>query len=177
MARILIVGGGCRGLELSRRLSGQGHAVRVVTRARGRRAQIEAAGAECFVGDPDRLATLRGALEHVTVACWLLATVSGPPEAVAALHGSRLEQFLGSAIDSTVRAVVYEAGGSALPAELLRGGERIVTGKAARNSIPVAVLRADPGDVQAWLSEAEQALGALLEVRYAGPIYPKADRL
>ena len=51
---------------------------------------------------PERLATLRGALEHVTIACWLLADVDDQ-ELARALHGPRLESFLGDAIDSTLR--------------------------------------------------------------------------
>jgi hypothetical protein len=163
VARILIVGGGCRGLRMARALGGEGHAVRIVTRDERRRAQIEAAGAECFLGTPDRLLTLRPALEHVAVACWLLATAVGEPRAVAALHGSRLERFLASAVDTTVRGVVYEAGGTALPAEVLGGGERIVARLTARNAIPAAVLHADPRDFETWTAEVLEAVAALLE--------------
>lgn len=162
MARVLIVGGGRRGVRLAQRLCAEGHAVRIVTRQQGRRAEIESAGAECLIGDPDRLATLRGALEHVTVACWLLASARGGEERLRALHGSRLEQFLASAIDSTVRGFVYEAGGGELPAPLLADGERAVRALGERNAIPVAVLRADPRDGQRWLADAQGAIGRLL---------------
>jgi len=127
-----------------------------------RREEIERAGAEYFPGTPDRLATLRGALEHVTIACWLLADASGDRELVRALHGPRLESFLGGAIDTTLRGFVYEAGGGAVAAELLAGGERIVSETAARNLIPVAVLRSDPLDGDAWLEQARAAIGSLL---------------
>lgn len=166
MARILIVGGGCRAASLAERLVDDGHAVRMVVRYASRRAEIERVGAECFVGRPDRLATLRGALEHVTVACWMLATVSGDPDEVQALHGSRLDQFLGSLIDTTVRGVLYEAGGSALPHEVLEEGERIVLEKARRNAIPVEILRADPEQVEQWVEQAHGAVSALLQPRY-----------
>ncbi len=112
MARVLIVGGGCRGRRLAARLVGEGpsgHAVRIVTRTESGRAAIEAGGAECLIGTPDRLATLRGALDGVTIACWLLATARGETEQVRALHGSRLESFLAQAIDTTMRGFVYEA--------------------------------------------------------------------
>lgn len=167
MARILIVGGGCRGLSLATELHAEGHAVRVVTRSESHRPAIEAAGAECFLGSPDRLVTLRSALEHVTIACWMLATATGDPEAVRALHGSRLEQFLGSAIDTTVRGIVYEAGGSAMPGELLASGERIVVEKARRNAIPVEIVRADPLDAEGWVADAREAVGSLLGARYS----------
>jgi uncharacterized protein YbjT (DUF2867 family) len=62
-----MVGGGCPGLELARDLAAEGHAVRVVTRRPEARAAIEAAGAECFIGDPDVVGTLRYALDNVTI--------------------------------------------------------------------------------------------------------------
>lgn len=166
MARILIVGGGCRAVSLAERLVNDRHAVRVVAPYASRRAEIERAGAECFVGRADRLGTLRGALEHVTVACWMLATVRGAPEYVEALHSSRLEQFMSSLIDTTVRGVLYEAGGSALPREVLAKGERLVLEKGQRNAIPVEILRADPERVEEWVEQARAAVGALLQPRY-----------
>ena len=78
--RVLIVGGGCRGLDLARALVADGHAVRVVTRTEARRAAIEAAGGECWIGDPDRVGTLRYALENVTLLLWLLGRRAGRPE-------------------------------------------------------------------------------------------------
>ncbi len=170
MARVLIVAGGCRGRRLAEALAGEGHAVRITTRSERGRAAIEAVGAECWVGTPDRLATLRGALENVTILCWMLATATGSEEELSALHGSRLEFFMTQAIDTTVRGVVYEAGGastgagapaasaSALPA----GGEEIVRALAERNSIPTAFLTADPHDGDAWLAEALAAVASLL---------------
>ncbi len=47
VARILIVGGGCRGRCWLSDLIGQGHAVRITTRGESGRAAIEATGAEC----------------------------------------------------------------------------------------------------------------------------------
>jgi hypothetical protein len=166
VARILIVGSGCRGRRLAVELVGEGNAVRMTTRTEAGRAAIEASGAECWIGTPDRLATLRGALDGVTIACWLLATATGSQEGIRDLHGSRLEFFLSQAIDTTVRGFVYEAGsGGAVPAEVLAGGERIVQRIAERNEIPVGFLRADPGDADAWLADAHAEIGALLEGR------------
>ena len=73
-----MVGGGCRGLRLARTLVAEGHAVRAVTRSQARRAEIEAAGCECWIGDPDRIGSLRYALDNVTVLLWLLGTATGP---------------------------------------------------------------------------------------------------
>src|SRR5436305_3474571 len=112
MARVLIVGGGCRGRVLGAGLGEAGHAVRITTRTEAGRAGIEAAGAECWVGTPDRVASLRYALDGVTILCWLLGTARGAAEEVAGLHGSRLEFMLSQIIDTTVRGVVYEAAGS-----------------------------------------------------------------
>jgi hypothetical protein len=163
VARILIVAGGCRGRRLAGDLEGQ--AVRVTTRTESGRAAIEAAGAECWIGTPERLGTLRAALENVTVVCWLLGTATGSADELGALHGSRLEFFLGQAIDTTVRGFVYEAAGvpgGAVSADVLAEGERIVRRVAARNEIPVGFLRVDPGDTDAWLACAHAEIEALL---------------
>jgi hypothetical protein len=162
VARLLIVGGGCRGLQLARDAHQQGHAARVVTRAEGRRGSIEAAGAECWIGDPDRLGTLRGALEGVTIACWLLGSATGPEEQLRALHGARLRAFVGHVVDTTVRGFLYEAAGSSVPADALVEGERIVCETARENSIPLVLLRADPGDVPLWLTQARAAVASML---------------
>jgi putative NADH-flavin reductase len=161
VARLLIVGGGCRGLRLAEEAGRSGHAVRIVTRAEDRRAQIEATGAECWIGDPNRLGTLRGVLDGVTIACWLLGGAIGPEEQLRALHSERLRAFLESAIDSTVRGLLYEGAGSSMPAGALAEGERIAREIAQRNSIPLAILDADPADISLWL---EQTRGALAEM-------------
>lgn len=161
MARVLIVEGADRALRLAEALLADGHAVRVTTSDPVSAEAIEAVGGECLLGTPERLATLRGALEHVTVACWLLADVEDP-ELARALHGPRLESFLGDAIDSTLRGFVYEAGGTAVPSLVLAEGERIVSETARLNLIPVALLTVDPLDPDAWLAQALAAIGGLL---------------
>jgi hypothetical protein len=161
----LIVAGGCRGRRLAEDLVGGGHAARVTTRTEAGRAKIEATGAECWIGTPERLETLRAALESVTIVCWLLGAVAGPEDEVRALHRSRLEFFLGQVIDTTVRGFVYEAAGVAVAAEILNEGERIVRTAGERNAIPVAFIRADLEDSRAWRTDARAAVDALL----AGP--------
>jgi uncharacterized protein YbjT (DUF2867 family) len=185
VARLLIVGGGARGRLLAAELVTEGHAVRIVTRSESRRAAIEAAGAECLIADPDRLGTMRPALEAVTVACWLLATARGPRPQVEALHGSRLELFVHQLIDTTVRGFVYEApslvsaspvatseraaasgvgvDGLVAPAVVIEGC-RAASTLAQRNAIPLSVLTADPGDRDAWLSQAHAAVASLLGI-------------
>jgi hypothetical protein len=139
-----------------------GHAVRITTRSQDARAAIEASGAECWIGTPDRLATLRGSLDSVTVLCWLLGCASGTEHEMQALHGSRLEFFLTQAIDTTVRGFVYEARGSGPSAELVHDGAARVRALTERNAIPTAFLDADPGDAEAWLGEASAAVASLL---------------
>jgi uncharacterized protein YbjT (DUF2867 family) len=159
VARVLIVGCGCRGRSLARELIAGGHAVRGTTRAPERLAEIEAAGAEAVVADPDRLGTLMGRLHGVSVVCWLLGSVE--PGSAADLHGPRLRTMLERLVDTPVRGVVYEAAGSVDPA-LLAGGAEAVRRAAATWSIPAEVVEADPGDHDAWLAAASAAVGRLL---------------
>ncbi|HTD10062.1 MAG TPA: hypothetical protein VK680_14345 [Solirubrobacteraceae bacterium] len=160
MARILIVAGGCRGRQLATALVDEGYAVRVTTRSDEGRAAIEAAGAECWVGTPNRLATLRGALDNVTILCWLLGSAVGLPDELHALHTSRLEFFFTQAIDTTVRGIVYEAHGAS--SELLGQGEAIARALAKRNQIPMAFLDSDPDDHSRWLADASRCVRSLL---------------
>ena len=182
MARILIVGGGCPGRSLAQRLADGGHAVRITTRDESTRAAIEAVGAECWIGTPDRLATLRGALDHVTVACWLLAGAHGAAEQLDALYSSRLELFLTQAIDTTVRGFVYDAtapgedrapgadraagrdrGRDAVTSQQLSGGALIVERLTALNAIPAVVLHAGgDADTESWVGSAARAIDELL---------------
>jgi hypothetical protein len=161
VARVLIVGCGCRGRALARQLVADGHAVRGTTRDRGRSREIAAAGAEPWVGDPLRLASLTGALDGVTLVCWLLGSASATPRDLAALHGPRLRFFLERMVDTTVRGFVYEAAG-ALADELLEQGGGIAAEAQRTWEIPVAEIRASPADPTAWLLDAAAAVRALL---------------
>ena len=163
--RTLLVGGGCRGLDLTRLLVADGHAVRLVTRDEGRRAEIEAAGAECWIGTPDVIGTLRYGLENVTLLLWLLGTAAGDAEKVSALHGSRLRMMLEKTTDTTVRGVIFEAAGTVAP-ETLAAGVAEMEHARSTNKIPFALIDADPrGDRAAWLEQAHAAIDGLL----AGP--------
>jgi 3-hydroxyisobutyrate dehydrogenase-like beta-hydroxyacid dehydrogenase len=159
-----MVGGGCRGLDLARSLASEGHAVRVVTRRPEACAAIEAAGAECFVADPDVVGTLRYALEGVTVLLWLLATATGPAEKVTALHGSRLRMMLSRTTDTTVRGVVYEAAGT-VGAEVLAAGVEEMRHARRTNEIPYALLETGRADGAAWVAAARAAIDAVLTAR------------
>ena len=165
MARILIVGGGCPGRRLAARLVDEGHAVRVTTRREDGRSAIEASGAECWIGTPDRLATMRGALDHVTVACWMLAGAHCEPEELRALHTSRLEFFLTQAIDTTVRGFLYDAtpprgaGSKAVQPALLADGAKIVRRLTELNAIPASVLDASVGAAVVAVAGAGEGAG------------------
>jgi len=159
--RALVVGGGCRGLDLARALTAEGHAVRIVTRRPEARAAIEAAGAECFAGDPDVVGTLRYALEGVTILLWLLGTASGPADKVAALHGSRLRMMLSRTTDTTVRGVVYEAAGT-VGADVLAAGVEEMRHARRTNEIPYALLEVGREDRAAWVAAARAAIDVLL---------------
>lgn len=135
MARVLIVGCGCRGRSLARELVAAGHAVRGTTRDAARTAAIAEAGAEPYVGDPDRIGTLMSALAGVTVICWLLGSVPAPD-----LHDGRLRMLFEKLVDTPVRGVVYERGSAA--------GEAIARDAADRWQIPVEVIEPG-GDVRA----------------------------
>ena len=127
MARVLIIACGCRGQALARELVAAGHVVRGTTRDPAKTAAIAAAGAEPYVGDPDRIGTLMGALAGVTIVCWLMGTVPVPE-----LHGGRLRMLFEKLVDTPVRGVVYEG----------TEGEAIARDAAERWRIPVAVLPA-----------------------------------
>jgi hypothetical protein len=104
--------------------------VRGTTRRPERCAEIEAAGAEAVVADPDRVATLAPALAGVAVVCVLLGSASGSAEQLAALHGPRLEMLLSRILDTPVRGFVYEQA----------AGAELVSATCGRSRIPYAVV-------------------------------------
>jgi NADPH-dependent 2,4-dienoyl-CoA reductase/sulfur reductase-like enzyme len=140
--RALVVGGGERALAVARTLAADGHAPRVVVEDPADAAAARDAGGEPWEGTPDRIGTLRYALDNVTVVLWLLGDrVEGE------LHGSRLEMLLERLIDTTVRGFVYERG----------PGEALVREKCSYNEIPHAVV--EPS-VDAVLDGIEAVLAA-----------------
>jgi hypothetical protein len=161
VARILFVAGGARARSLAPELIAEGHAVRITTREETGRARIEQTGAQCWIGTPDRLATIRYALENVTLACWLLGTATGNTHAIADLHGTRLDFFASQTIDTTVRGLIYEAAGTVDPAVLATGTE-LITAKAAYNEIPLRILTTDPADHATWRADTHAAIRELL---------------
>ena len=146
--RALLVGGGRPGLALTRALADDGHAVRFVTRHEGFRPEIEAAGGEAYLGDPDRIGSLRYALDNVTVLLWLLG-----PVPAGDLHGSRLTMMMERTIDTTVRGVVYEG---------TEAGAAVVERMASYNEIPHAILGVGRDDEDAWVAAVLEAIDGVL---------------
>ena len=149
MARVLIVPCGCRGRALAASLVGAGHAVRGTTRSQANAAAIREAGAEPYLGDPDRIGTLMDALAGVTIVCWLMGTIPVPE-----LHEGRLRMLWEKLVDTPVRGVVYEG---ALPQ-----GEDVARSASQTWQIPLAILDGDPLDHDAWLASARGAVDRLL---------------
>jgi hypothetical protein len=158
VARVLIVGCGCRGRVLAQALRADGHAVRGTTRGAAL-AEIEGAGAEAVVADPDRLGTIMAQLAGVTAVCWLLGSATGA--SAADLHGPRLETLLERLVDTPVRGFVYEAAGSVDPA-LLAAGAEAVRAASERWRLPAEVVDADPVDHAGWLTATAAAVARLL---------------
>ena len=156
MARVLIVGCGCRGRALGQALSGE-HAVRGTTRSPERLAGLETAGIEGVVADPDRLATVVPALSGVTIVCWLMGTSSGSSD----LHGARLRTLAEHLVDTPVRGLVYEAAGTVEPA-VLAAGAQIVRDASETWHIPSEIVSAVPEDHGAWLVAMTEAVERLL---------------
>jgi putative NAD(P)-binding protein len=153
MARVLIVGCGCRGRALARALAADGHAVRGTSRDPSRTGDIEAAGAEATVADPDRLATLMPAIVGVTVVCWLMGTARDADH----LHSDRLESILEHIVDTPVRGFVYETGGVERPE-----ATAIARRTAATYNMPVEVVEADPAQHDAWTATMAAAVQRVL---------------
>jgi hypothetical protein len=161
VARVLIVGCGCRARELAAALVRDGHAVRGTTRRDSELEAIEATGAEGAVADPIRLATLVPHLDGVAILCWPMGSVVGEPEAIAAIHGPRLRSLLERTVDTPVRGVVYEAAGC-VEQSRLDSGARTVREAGQRWRIPVEVVTQDPAEHPAWLAAMQAAIDRLL---------------
>ena len=155
MARVLIVGCGCRGQALAGALPE--HAIRGTTRSPERAAELERQGIEGAVADPDRLATLVPLLDGVTVVCWLMGDAVDSP----GVHGDRLQTLMEHLVDTPVRGFVYEAAG-AVDAALLERGAQIVRTASETWRMPAEVVTADPAEHDAWLVAMTEAVGRTL---------------
>lgn len=152
MARALIVACGCRGRELGSELRSAGWKVRGTTRDPAGADAIAAAGIEAAVANPDRVATILERVDDVTLVYWLLGSARGDPDAVAALHGPRLERLLEAIVDTPVRGFVYEAAASLRSGHGERGAA-IVRAAGERWRIPYEIVDAAPDPRAAWRAE------------------------
>lgn len=157
MARALIVGCGCRGRELGAELLARGWQVRGTSRTAEGREAIEAAGFEAAEADPDRPGTVLDLCGDTGVVVWLLGAAAGEPDALDAIHGSRLERLLEKLVDTPVRGFVYEAAGPAGAAERLAGGRQIAERASVTWRIPVVTLDAQR-DEDGWAASSVDAV-------------------
>jgi nucleoside-diphosphate-sugar epimerase len=153
LARVLIVGCGCAGTQLGRRLAADGWAVRGTSRSAEGAARIESAGIEGVVADPDRVGTVLEHVGDVTIAVWALAGASGP--GAGDVNGPRLERMLERLVDTPVRGFVLDAvPGDADAIELVDEAHRTWR-------LPVRVVTADRS-TEAWAEAIHAAVGELL---------------
>ena len=160
MARALIVGCGCRGRALGRALIDEGWVVRGTSRRDQGLEPIAEAGIEPQVADPDRIATVLDAIEGVALIYWLMGSAEGEPEAVANLHGPRLERLLEEIVDTPVRGFVYEIAPD-LKLAHAESAFSILREAGERWRIPFEAVDGDPGNLELWL---EGMLGAAREL-------------
>jgi uncharacterized protein YbjT (DUF2867 family) len=161
VARALLVGCGCRGRELGKALRHDGWEVRGTTRDPERAGEIEGAGIEAVVADPNRVGTVLDHVADVTLVAWLLGSAGGDREAVEAIHGPRLERLLEELVDTPVRGFVYEAAGS-VDRATLRSGAKLTVAASERWRIPIAIVGHDPADPRGWVDAARTEIHALL---------------
>jgi hypothetical protein len=133
------------------------HAIRGTTRSPERVGELETAGIDGVVADPDRLATLVPALSGVTVVCWLMGSASSSPD----VHGARLQTLMEHLVDTPVRGLVYEAAGTVSPTHLATGAQ-IVRDASRVWHIPAEVVNADPTEHEEWLEAMREAVERLL---------------
>jgi threonine dehydrogenase-like Zn-dependent dehydrogenase len=157
LARVLIVGCGCRGQALGAALAGAGHALRGTSRSPERLDELQKAGFEGVVADPDRLGTLMPTLAGVTVVCWLMGSARDSPD----VHGPRLRSLMEHLVDTPVRGLVYEAVGT-VDAALLSQGASIVREASHTWHIPVEIVDSDPAAHEPWVEAMKAAVARLL---------------
>jgi nucleoside-diphosphate-sugar epimerase len=160
VARALIVGCGCHGRELGRRLRDGGWEIRGTSRTDDGLREIEAAGLQAARADPERPGTVLELCGDVAVVLWLLGDAAGEPDLLAAIHGPRLERLLEKLVDTPVRGFLYEAAGG-VPRELLEGGRAIVEEAAGRWLIPVALID-DAREEERWAERTARSAAELL---------------
>lgn len=149
MARALIVGCGCRGRAVGKRLLARGWQVRGTSRHREGLALIKDAGIEPALADPADPGSVLDLVGDVSVVVWLLGSAEGSEEELSAIHGPRLDRVLERLVETPVRGFVYDGKGSIDPILLARGKEAVEAASETWN-IPVSCLLVDPVDDETW---------------------------
>jgi nucleoside-diphosphate-sugar epimerase len=161
MARALIVGCGGRGRALGSRLLEEGWAVRGTSRTQAGVREIDATGIDGALADPDLVGTVLDHVADVTVLVWLMGSADGSREELVAVNQERLGSLLEKLVDTPVRGFVLEAEGS-VPREVLDQAIALTEDAAARWSIPVSVVRADPAAREKWTDAMARAVPGVL---------------
>lgn len=149
MARALIVGCGCRGRVVARRLLSDGWQVRGTSRHPEGVALIQEAGIEAALADPADPGSVLELVGDVSAVAWLLGSAEGTDEELAAIHGPRLDRVLERLVETPVRGFLYDGVGSVDPILLARGKEAV---EAASETwrLPVSCVFVDPLDDETW---------------------------
>lgn len=162
MARVLIVGCGCRGRALGVALQDSGHIVRGTSRKQTNIEKAAATGIEAVSADPVQLSQIEPYIDGVAVVVWLMGSASGDQDSVSLLHDEVLAHLLRRLVDTQVRGFVYEPQGS-VSQDLLAIGRGHVANANNTWKIPVAYIEAEPDDPERWHKDAQRAVLSLLQ--------------
>lgn len=149
VARALIVGCGCRGRLVGKRLLAEGWEVRGTSRTEDGLAAIREAGIEPALADPLHPHTVLELVGDVAVVLWVFASAKGPPEELSAIHGSRLERLMERLIETPVRGFVYEMKGTIDPI-LLEHGSEVLEAAGDTWRVGISCVFVDPRDPRDW---------------------------
>jgi hypothetical protein len=154
VARALIVGCGCLGTELGRKLADDGWAARGTSRTDEGADRIESAGIEGVVADPDRIGTVLEHVSDVAVVAWALGGASG--SSAANVNGPRLERMLERLVDTPVRGFVLDLPAGAPHARML------VEAASTTWRIPSRVVDVPRADNERWVGTMAEAANGLV---------------
>jgi hypothetical protein len=149
LARALIVGCGCRGRLVGKRLLAEGWEVRGTSRTEDGLTAIREAGIEPALADPLQPHTVLELVGDVTIVLWLFASAKGSPEELSAIHGSRLERLMERLIETPVRGFVYEMKGTVNPI-LLEHGSEVLEAAGDTWRVGISCVFVSPKDPHDW---------------------------